>query len=144
MSGKPRIHYRAVFAAMLANWVVSVAWYSVFGLKWAELTGTPPEWEFEADKVVIGLVFNLLMALGLALVLRASGESGPGAGVKWGLLLALLLVLPTHSGKWTWQDKPLLLAIDTGGHLLSLLASGLILGAWVAPQNGKGGDGEER
>jgi hypothetical protein len=126
---------------MVANWAVSVAWYSAFGLKWAELTGTPPEWEFEADKVIIGLVFNFLMALGLALVLRASGESGAAAGMKWGLLLALLMVLPAHSGKWTWQDKPLLLAIDTGGHLVSLLASGLILGAWRGP--GSGGRGGE-
>jgi hypothetical protein len=35
-----------------------------------------------------------------------------------------------HSGKWTWQDEPLLLAIDTGGHLLCLVAMGAILGAW--------------
>jgi len=84
------------------------------------------------------------MALGLALVLQASGQSGAAAGMKWGLLLGLLIVLPAHSGKWTWQDKPMLLAIDTGGHLLSLLASGLILGSWAAPGSGKGADGEEQ
>ncbi len=105
-----------------------MAWYSVFGEKWAALTGTSPEWEFELDKVVIGLFFNFLMALAVAVVLRAARGEGAAAGVRWGLVLTALLVLPAHSGKWTWQEKPMLLGIDTGGHLISLVASGLIIG----------------
>ncbi len=80
--------------------------------------------------MIIGLCFNGLMALGMALVLRAAGGHGALQGAMWGLILTVLFVLPAHSGKWTWQDKPLLLALDTGGHLLSLVASGLIIGGW--------------
>jgi hypothetical protein len=68
------------------------------------------------------------MALGVAVVLHAARRNGVAQGALWGLVLAALLVLPAHSGKWTWQDKPLLLAIDMGGHLLSLIASGSIIG----------------
>ena len=63
---------------------------------------------------------------------------GAAQGVLWGVLLTALLILPAHSGKWTWQDKPLLLAIDTGAHLLSLMVSGLIIGVWSARQSGRG------
>ena len=136
------ISYKAVVAAF-ANWALSVAWYSVFGEKWAALTGTPPEWEFELDKVVIGLFFNFLMALGVAVGLRAAQDEGAAAGVRWGLLLTTLLVVPAHSGKWTWQDKPLLLAIDTGEHLISLVASGLIIGAWPRKASKEAGNGQE-
>ena len=132
MEGPNAIHKKAVAAATVANWLLSVAWYTVFGRTWAELTGTPPEWEFELDKVVIGLGFNFLMALGVALVLRGTRDRGALQGALWGVLLTALFVLPAHSGKWTWQDKPLLLAIDTGGHLISLVASGLIIGGWRA------------
>lgn len=125
------IHKRAVATATLASWALSVGWYAVFGKAWAELTGTSPEWKVEVDKVIIGLGFNALMALGVAVVLRAARRQGADQGALWGLLLTLLFVLPAHSGKWTWQDKPILLLIDTGGHALSLVASGLIIGAWT-------------
>jgi hypothetical protein len=125
------IHKRAVAAATLASWALSVAFYAIFGKTWAELTGTSPEWNVEVDKVILGLGFNALMALGVAVVLRASQRQGAAQGALWGVLLTALFVLPAHSGKWTWQDKPLLLAIDTGGHLLSLVASGLIIGAFA-------------
>ena len=124
------IFYKSVVAATFANWIISVVWYSIFGKTWAALTGTPPEWEVELYKVLMGLFFNFLMALGVAVVLKAAGRHDALEGVKWGLFVALLLMLPAHSGKWTWQEKPLLLAIDMGGHLLSLLASGIIIGAW--------------
>src|SRR5688572_18785978 len=107
------INKKGVALATLVNWALSVAWYSVFGKKWAELTNTPPVWKFELDKVIIGLGFNFLMALGIAVVLRASKRAGAAQGALWGTLLAALFVLPAHSGKWTWQDKPLLLAIDS-------------------------------
>lgn len=131
------LNWAAIAAAAAANWVLSVAWYAMFGARWAQLTGTPPEWAFELDKVILGLGFNFLMALGVAVVLRADGRAGAAAGARWGLLLLVLLVLPAHSGKWTWQDKPLLLAIDTGGHLISLVASGFILGAWGPARRGR-------
>jgi hypothetical protein len=126
------INKMAVAAATIANWALSVAWYATFGTTWAQLTGAPPAWEFVLDKVIIGLGFNFLMALGVAVVLRAAGQYGAAQGAMWGLLLTALFVLPAHSGKWTWQDRPLLLAIDTGAHLLSLVASGVIIGAWTA------------
>ncbi len=129
-AGKIAISYEAVGTATSANWALSVAWYSVFGENWAALTGTTPQWEFELDKVIIGLCFNFLLALGVAIVLQASREEGAVAGARSGLVVTALIVLPAHSGKWTWQDKPLLLAIDTGGHLISLIASGLIIGVW--------------
>lgn len=125
------LNKKAVVVATFANWALSVAWYATFGKTWAQLAGVPPEWKFEFGKVIIGLGFNGLMAVGMAVVLRAARSSGAGQGAMWGFLLTALFVLPAHSGKWTWQDKPLLLAIDTGGHLLSMVASGLIIGAWT-------------
>ena len=144
VEGPIAIHKKAVAAATVANWMLSLAWYSVFGRTWAELTGTPPTWEFELDKMIIGLCFNFLMALGVALVLRATRNEGALRGALWGVLLTALLVLPAHSGKWTWQDKPLLLVIDTGGHLISLVASGLIIGAWTMKRNGTPMPGAQR
>ncbi len=132
MSETYRINFKAVAVATFANWAISVAWYSVFGRTWARLVGVPPEWEFELDEVIIGICFNGLMALGVAVVLQATRSHGAGRGALWGLVLAALFVLPAHSGKWTWQDQPLLLAIDMGAHALSLVASGLIVGAWAA------------
>lgn len=124
------LYGRAIALATFVNWALSVAWYSVFGATWAELNGRPPVWDFELHKVVLGVLFNGLMALGAAIVLRASGSQGAFAGARWGLVLGLLLFLPAHSGKWTWLDQPLLLAIDAGGHLVCLLASCVILSAW--------------
>ncbi len=120
----------AVAIAGFANWAISVAWYATFGETWARLVSRAPEWEFEPAKVVLGLCFNVLMALGVAVVLRATGRAGAMQGALWGLVLAVLVVFPAHSGKWTWEDKPLLLAIDAGAHLISLVASGMIVGAW--------------
>lgn len=133
MSAAPPLHGKAIALATFANWALSVAWYSVLGAKWAELNDRPPVWGFELDKVLLGVFFNFLMALGAAVVLRGVGSRGVAAGVRWGLVIAVLLFLPAHSGKWTWLDKPLLLAIDIGGHLVSLLASCMILSAWRAP-----------
>ena len=123
-----RFRWGAVAAAALASWAVSVAWYMVFGTTWAELVALPTEWEFEIGTVLLGLFFNAVLALGVAVVLRAAGARGAAAGARWGLALALLLLVPAHAGKWVWQDKPLLFAIDAGGHVLCLLAAGAILG----------------
>lgn len=119
---------RALVGATFANWALSIAWYAVFGKTWAALTNTPPEWTFDPGKAVIGLCFNFLMALGVFVVLRSAGTRGAAGGALWAVVLTLLFVLPVHSGKWTWQDKPLLLAIDSGGHFISLVASGIIFG----------------
>ena len=124
------IHKRAVAAAAFVSWAISVGWYGVFGRTWAALVNRPPVWTFEPSKVVLGLGFNALLALGVAVVLRSARERGAARGAMWGAALTLFFMLPAHSGKWTWQDKPLLLVIDTGAHLLSLVAAGLIIGHW--------------
>src|SRR5687768_2184917 len=94
MAETTHINKIAVAVATVANWALSVAWYATFGTTWAELTGTPPEWEFRLDKVLIGLGFNFLMALGVAVVLRATQRSGATHGALWGSSLPRCLCCP--------------------------------------------------
>ena len=124
----------AVVCAGIANFVFGFIWYgALFGEAWGRQTGIAMGGD--GGSVMLGSVvgtiaYSFLLALGVAYTLGRGDETSVLAGFKTAVLLALLLILPAHASKWAWQLKPVLFAIDASKDALSVIMSGLILGAW--------------
>ena len=133
--GELQIHWGAVLAAALANFVIGGLWYSpaVFGRVWMRANGfTDADLEKGSPAVIFGVsfVFCLLMAANLAAFLGSPETTvgfAVGAGIAAGLgwaALGLGVVALFERRPWSYM-------LVNGGYLtVSFAAMGLILGLW--------------
>jgi hypothetical protein len=127
------VNYLAVLAATVAAFVVSAAWYTLFGRASADRTGATaqqdpgiPPW-----KVVVELTRSLVVASVLA-VLTTLVDISELAGsmiLAVSLWIAFPVVLLTGSVIWegvAWR----LAAIHSGDWLVKLVVIATIIGLW--------------
>jgi hypothetical protein len=123
----------AVVVATVVAFVVSSAWYAVFGARRARLLGSDPA---ELSRPV---PWKILVEVGrtLVLVVVFAGLAGRLGIVTWpaSILLGLSVWIgfPTLilSGSVLWENVPWrLAAIHTGDWLVKLLAIATVVGLW--------------
>jgi hypothetical protein len=122
----------AVLAAAATAFLLSSAYYSVFGTRLATVSaaaaagGQPPPWKIAVE---------LLRCLTLAVVLAWLAARGDVDGLAGGLVLGLVLWLGFPAVLWTgaliWEETPVALAaIHAGDWLVKLLVLAAIVSAW--------------
>lgn len=132
MSG---INLVAVVVATVASFVVSGAWYAVFGNAMVQLQGEwrdakPPE-KPEAWKMLGFFVSSLITAFVMAILIGFTDISGWRGAAGLGLLLWLGFAATQWLGSILGEDVPLkLAAIHAGDWLLKLLIIAVIVGVW--------------
>lgn len=133
----------AIAAAAFAVFMISYVWYTpLFGRAWAREMGLPDHHSPTGAALARGLLLTALGAVLMSVVLantmavwhpKAWGLPAPGPGLAEQVLSAagfswLGFVLPVLLHRFAWE-KPsfVLLAINGGYYLVSLLAAALVL-----------------
>jgi hypothetical protein len=124
----------AVAAAIVAAFVISSTWYSVFGTRMLVLRGIDPTQEQDplpgwkaAVEVVRSAIVALAIAVGASLLdLRGVRDALLAGVVVWIAFPVVLL-----AGSVIWEDVPTkLAAIHSGDWLLKVLAITTIVTLW--------------
>jgi Protein of unknown function (DUF1761) len=129
-----RMNYLAVLAAAVAAFVVSSAWYTIFGNAWMELRGIDPataaNMRMPAWTMLFVIVQSLVVAFVLAYFVGHLGIVDWKGAVRLG---ALVWVFPAMIllGSVVHENVPLMLAaIHAGDWLVKLVLMTVILGVW--------------
>ncbi|MFS6749797.1 DUF1761 domain-containing protein, partial [Staphylococcus aureus] len=81
---------------------------------------------------VANFIGALVQATVLAFIIVNGNVHGEGAGAVMGIVLWLGFQASIYLGSVIWENKPIKLALINGGNsLLTLIATGLIIGAWI-------------
>ena len=128
------MNYLAVLVAAVAAFVVSSAWYTIFGNAWMELRGIDPataaDTATSAWTMLFVVVQSLVVAFMLAYFIVHLGIVDWKGAVRLG---ALVWVFPAMIllGSVVHENVPLMLAaIHAGDWLVKLLLMSVILGVW--------------
>jgi hypothetical protein len=133
---KESINYFAVATSAVASLLLSYVWFMVLFFKpYAEALGKTKE---EMDKgpnaleaSAMQLVGNFILAFVLAWLMKQLGYQTLMEGIKFGVLIWLGFVAAVLGPMYAFQAYSLAFFFMTSGSiLLTLLASGAILGVW--------------
>ena len=130
------INFLAVAVAGLVSFGLGALWYSplLFGRRWQKELGYTDEYLKKANMVQIfgtSFVMMLVMALGLAWLMKYSPEISPVSGLVFGLTVGMLFSATSIAINYLYQRKSLVLwLIDTAYQVLFMGISGAIIGAW--------------
>ncbi len=137
------INYLAVLLCGVASMVVGFVWYGpLFGKAYMKIMGSDTMTAEEKAGMksqmwiyyAVQFVLSLVMAGVLAYHLVNWGGDGSALGIS--LCIWFGFVMTTVAGGALWSGKPLpvsfkLFLISAGGHLVTFIVWGLILGAWM-------------
>jgi Protein of unknown function (DUF1761) len=139
-----RTNYPAVVAAAVGAFVVSLAWYAVFGSEMMELRGVDPATAVEMGTPVWAMLFvvvqSLVVASMLAYFVARVGIVNLSGAVRLGAL-TLIWVFPAMIllGSVVHEDVPFMLAaIHAGDWLVKLLLMSVVFCVW--PISGRDAD----
>lgn len=133
------INYLAVVASAVASMVIGSVWYGpLFGNAFRKAMGMDswsPERKAQAQKAMTGTYVTQLVASLVMFYVFARFMGGLNAmDVSGGLSVAfwtwLGFVVPVKLGDAIWGGNMTLFWIGIGNMLVTLLATGAILGAW--------------
>ena len=127
------INYLAIGVAVVAAFVASTVWYTVFGAERNRLLGTagdaserPPVW-----MMLVELVRSFVVAYVLAVLFGLAGVAGFLGAVGLGLLTWVGFPVVLLVGSVIWDRVPFkLAAIHAGDWLVKLLLMAIIVGLW--------------
>jgi hypothetical protein len=123
------VSWTGITAAALVNMVIGTGWYSpaVFGKIWAHETKVESEGP-SALHLLAAFAVSLLTATVLAIFLQISGADTFTSGAAVAFLCWLGFVVTTHASQLIWRGTSwVLLSIDAGYPLVSLMAQGALL-----------------
>jgi hypothetical protein len=132
------LNYLAVLVAGLAYWVIGAVWFSaIAGKSWsAELEKhgvkikqpTKPQM---MTKLVSTFLLNVLLAFGMALLLKLTAIADVPHAIKLGLLAGVCICLTTIGVIYTWESRSLkLYFLDAAYPLIGITACSVILTLW--------------
>ncbi|HET7827482.1 MAG TPA: DUF1761 domain-containing protein [Candidatus Saccharimonadales bacterium] len=129
-----------VLLSALSAMVIGTIWYhqAVFGKRWMKAIGLTEAVMKERANAALGMlvIVSLVTAYALSLVTRYlheyTGDSGVKVGVEAALLVGIGFGVTTilAHGVFEPRDKDVLY-INLGNRLVTLLAMGLIIGAFI-------------
>jgi hypothetical protein len=130
------INWLAVAAAVVAAFVISTVWYSIFGKQMVELRGGSAEAAADTGapapgKIALELSRSLVLATVVAWLAARMDVTDWSGGLQLGLVawLGFAAMLLTVSVLWE-NVAPRLAAIHAGDWLLKLATVGVLVGAW--------------
>jgi hypothetical protein len=135
------INWLAVLVSAIASMVIGSVWFhpSVFFTTWWNVVGggkplgeeDMPSGAEMAQTYGLTFLASFVMAAVVSLLLNALGANDLTSGVTMAFWLWLGLLAPTFLHNKLFAGHGLKIwAIETGNHLVTLLAYGAILGAW--------------
>lgn len=130
-----KINWLAVLAIAVFNVMLGFVWYGMlFEQPWMAAVGlTPADAETANMGLSIGVsvVGAILASILISLILGAGKEWNLRVGLKWGLAIGLLLILPHNAALNNWAQRSWdLTLIDSAYALVFFAAAGALLGAW--------------
>jgi hypothetical protein len=134
------VNFWAVLVSAIASMVIGSIWYGpLFGKKFMSAIGmdTWSAEKKEAEKKKMGMTYlgqflaNLIMFYILGWLMGALGAKSATNGLQVAFWVWLGFVAPVQFGQQIWGGKMSLFWLGAGNMLLTLLAAGAILGAWM-------------
>ena len=129
------INYLAVVAAVIVQFAGGAAWYGLLANPWLAAVGKSKE-EVQAGGApwgdyVLALACAAIGMLALAVLVQATGASGPVDGLVVGLIAGVGFVATIKAVQYRFEGRPMkLYLINTGYPVVVLAIGGVILGAW--------------
>ncbi len=130
------INYFAVFVAAIIYLGVAALWYSplLFSHVWLEENRMPAsEMERRARLAAIGYaaLAAVVLALGLALLIRIAGVANGVMGALMGLFAGALISAPAALPVYVFENRSLrLFLINEGMPVVALIVMGAVIGGW--------------
>src|SRR3989344_3228852 len=134
------MNYIAVLVAGVASMVIGSIWYGpLFGKPFMRAMGmdslSPERKEAEKKKMVkfylVQFIASLVMFFTVSWLISELGKMTLAGGLEIGFCVWLGIVVPVQLGNAIWGGKMSLFWISAGNMLVTLLAAGAIIGAWV-------------
>jgi hypothetical protein len=132
-------NWLAIIVAAIAYYALGSVWFSLlFGKQWMALNGIPeptPERKEEMKKLLMpmllkSLVMSLVMAFVIGLVGMSIGVHQLIGGIKLGLALSAIGIIPLIMADM-YLMKPLKLwFIDSGYHIVGITLMSIIIAVW--------------
>ena len=132
-------NWLAIIVAAIAYYALGSLWFSVlFGKQWMALNGIPeptPDKKEEMKKLMMpmllkSLMMSLVMAFVIGLMSMSIGIHHCVAGIKLGLALSAIGIIPLIMADM-YLMKPLKLwFIDAGYHVVGITLMSIILAVW--------------
>jgi len=133
------INYWAVLVSALVSMVIGSIWYGpLFGKMYTHAIGmdqwTPEKQEAEKKKMnmmyALQFVASLVMFYVLASFIGRLGQMTVSGGAVTALWVWVGFMVPQQLGSAIWGGSMKLFWLGIGNSLLTLLATGAIIGAW--------------
>ena len=130
------INYLAVVVSAVVYWVIGALWFSpaVFGKIWMKGIGKTQDQlkeGFSYMAFVWSFIWSFIAAYGIARFLVWTGGNSIGDGFVIGLLAGISFVIaPFVINNLFERRSKSLLVINALYHVVGLIVSGLIIGAW--------------
>jgi hypothetical protein len=132
-------NWLAIIVAALAFFALGSLWFSVlFGKQWLAFNGIPeptPDKKEEMKKLMMPMMLKtLVMSLVLAFLIGflgyAIGIHQCMPGIKLGLALGVIAVIPLIMGDMYLMKPTKLWFIDAGYHLIGIVLMSIIISVW--------------
>jgi len=134
------VNYWAILVSAVVSMIIGSIWYGpLFGKKFMAAMGmdkwTPEQKEAEMKKMgmtyFLQFVASVLTFYVLAVFMQRTGSLSVNGGLMMAFWVWLGFVMPTQLGSSIWGGKMTLFWIGAGNMLVTLLAVGAIIGAWL-------------
>ena len=127
-------NWLAIVVNLIAHFALGMAWYGALATPWMEaIEAKTRGFDPQTAPPIIYLTTVIVVPLAtlfIAKLMELANERSIADGVKWGLLLWALVILPMLLMHYAFAGNSLLLtAIDGGFELASLTLTGVTLGA---------------
>lgn len=129
------LNWLAVLVAGLAYFILGALWYTdaLMGRQYRAALGLDPNQAGKPEPMplVINLFAWLISALALALVMAASGASGVGDGILFGLVVGIGMVVTQMLVTTTYENRGnALFKVNAPYVVLGYILMGIILATW--------------
>jgi hypothetical protein len=125
------INYWAVLVVVVAAFVLSSVYYSVFGKARAEMLGEAAEERPQLWKMAVELVRSLVLAVVLAVFVDQQGINSLGGGLVLAALAWLAFPAVLLSGSVIWDNVSWRVAVLHGGDwLVKIFIMTAVLSVW--------------
>ncbi len=121
--------WAVIVSGIVGSIVVGGVWYGFLGEPWA--AGTGVDIINSTLTNVVNIIATIAYALGIAFLLQRLDKEGIAEAMKYGLLVALLLIIPGVISNGLFLGfSAATVVIDSVYLLLRAVVISLILGAW--------------
>jgi len=132
-------NWLAIIVAAVAYFVLGSLWFSLlFGKQWMALNNIPeptPERREEMKKMmpmmmIKTLLMGLALAIVIALIVMMLGITRCVPGIKLGLVLSVIGIIPLIMADMYLMKPTKLWVIDAGYHILGITLMSIIVSVW--------------